>query len=306
MASNINANNIDGTYPIAGVDNDSQGFRTNFTNIKNNMSYAATEISDLQSKVVLKQGLTGTTLNNDFGGSPLSGAEIYALSETEFDQGTAGGDIYLNFAVAHYHKVSTGGNVNVVIQNLPATGKVARLRLRVNVVSTSHTMQFPTSATIGASTIEGLNTTTNIMTFPATGVYLFEFLTNDQGTTFIIEDLLRPRRVASNSFTWANSTVSTYQTYTYANVGNNFNVTVTNTLYLDSYRVLNMGNVYLPSPGVDGQLVTISSNNAIQTLYVRSNAGSLILGNVSTLAANSNLKFQFVSGGGSVNKWFKY
>ena len=306
MASNINANNIDGTYPIAGVDNDSQGFRTNFTNIKNNMSYAATEISDLQGKVVLKQGLTGTTLNNDFGGSPLSGAEIYGLIETENDQGNTGGDIYLNFAVAHYHKVSTTGNINVVIQNLPATGKVARVRLRVNVTSTSHTMQLPTSATIGANTIEGLDTSTNIMTFPATGIYLFEFLTNDQGTTFIVEDLLRPRRVAANSFTWANSTVSTYQTYTYANVGNNFSVSVTNTLYIDSNRILNMGNVYLPSPGVDGQLVVISSNNAVQTLYVRSNAGSLILGNVSTLAANSNLKFQYVSGGGSVNKWFKY
>lgn len=306
MASNINANNIDDTYPIAGVDNDSQGFRTNFTNIKNNMSYAATEISDLQSKVVLKQGLTGTTLNNDFGGSPLSGAEIYAISETEYDQGTVGGNIYLNFAVAHYHKVSTGGNINVVVQNLPATGKVARLRLRVNVVSTAHTMTLPTSATIGAGTIEGLNTATNVLTFPATGIYLFELLTNDQGTTFIVEDLLRPRRVAANSFTWANSTVSTYQTYTYANVGNNFSVTVTNTLYIDSNRILNMGNVYLPSPEVDGQLVTISSNNAIQTLYVRSNAGSLILGNVSTLSANSTVKFQYVSGGGSVNKWFKY
>ena len=47
MASNINSNNIDGTYPIAGQDNDSQGFRTNFTNIKNNLAYAKSEIDDL-------------------------------------------------------------------------------------------------------------------------------------------------------------------------------------------------------------------------------------------------------------------
>ena len=52
MASNINANNIDGTYPIAGVDNDSQGFRTNFTNIKNNFTYAKNEITDLQAKAI--------------------------------------------------------------------------------------------------------------------------------------------------------------------------------------------------------------------------------------------------------------
>ena len=48
MASNINPANIDGTYPIAGQDNDSQGFRDNFTNIKNNFTYAQTEVNDLQ------------------------------------------------------------------------------------------------------------------------------------------------------------------------------------------------------------------------------------------------------------------
>ena len=51
MTSAINPNNIDGAYPIAGQDNDSQGFRDNFTNIKTNFEYAGAEINDLQSKV---------------------------------------------------------------------------------------------------------------------------------------------------------------------------------------------------------------------------------------------------------------
>jgi hypothetical protein len=37
MASEINYSNIDATFPLAGKDNDSQGFRDNFTNIKNNI-----------------------------------------------------------------------------------------------------------------------------------------------------------------------------------------------------------------------------------------------------------------------------
>ena len=65
MASNINPNNIDGTYPVAGQDNDSQGFRNNFTNISNNFSVAATEISDIQAKAVLTSALIGGTLNNN-------------------------------------------------------------------------------------------------------------------------------------------------------------------------------------------------------------------------------------------------
>ena len=49
--SSINPNNINILYPIAGQDNDTQGFRDNFRNIKNNLSTAATEITALQSSV---------------------------------------------------------------------------------------------------------------------------------------------------------------------------------------------------------------------------------------------------------------
>ena len=49
MASTINPNNIDITYPIAGQDNDTQGFRDNFRNIKNNLNTARQEITILQS-----------------------------------------------------------------------------------------------------------------------------------------------------------------------------------------------------------------------------------------------------------------
>jgi hypothetical protein len=49
MASNINTTDIDITYPVAGQDNDTQGFRTNFSTIKNNLDVAAAEISALQT-----------------------------------------------------------------------------------------------------------------------------------------------------------------------------------------------------------------------------------------------------------------
>lgn len=55
MASNVNAKTIDGNYPIAGQDNNSQGFRDNFTNIRNNLAIAAFEISTLQNQVSILQ-----------------------------------------------------------------------------------------------------------------------------------------------------------------------------------------------------------------------------------------------------------
>ena len=44
MPSNINTTNLDETYPVAGQDNNSQGFRDNFSTIKTNFTTAKTEI----------------------------------------------------------------------------------------------------------------------------------------------------------------------------------------------------------------------------------------------------------------------
>lgn len=49
MTSQINTTNIDITYPIAGQDNDTQGFRDNFRNIKTNLNFAQSEISAIQA-----------------------------------------------------------------------------------------------------------------------------------------------------------------------------------------------------------------------------------------------------------------
>ena len=49
MASNIISDTIDSAYPIAGVDNDTQGFRDNFTVIKTGLATAKSEITSLQS-----------------------------------------------------------------------------------------------------------------------------------------------------------------------------------------------------------------------------------------------------------------
>ena len=49
MASSISVTNIDATYPVAGQDNDSQGFRDNFSQIKTQLTTASTEITSLQA-----------------------------------------------------------------------------------------------------------------------------------------------------------------------------------------------------------------------------------------------------------------
>jgi hypothetical protein len=191
MTSNINPNNIDGTYPVAGVDNDSQGFRTNFTNIKNNFVNAATEISDLQGKVVLTSALTGGTLNNNFAGTPLSGATIKDFRETRYDLQSLSGSVVLNHQNGHYQTVTTTGSISLSFINLPPAGSLGRIRLEVNVANTAHTMTVPSTVSVANKGIPGFSS--QIITFNETGVYTFEFTTYDAGNTITMRDLTRPK-----------------------------------------------------------------------------------------------------------------
>jgi hypothetical protein len=192
MASNINANNIDGTFPVAGVDNDSQGFRTNFTNVKNNFTYAKTEISDLQDKAILKSALTGGTLNNNMAGAVLSSAEIKDFRETRYDHVDTSGTITLNHSNAHYQSIGpTTGSVTLTFSNLPAAGKLGRIKLEITIASIAHTLTLPAAVTLGVTGIAGISS--NVITFSETGTYIFEFTTDDAGTTIHIADQTRPR-----------------------------------------------------------------------------------------------------------------
>jgi hypothetical protein len=82
MASNINPNNIDGSYPVAGQDNNSQGFRDNFTNIKVNFQYAEEEINDLEANSILKAALSGSTLDNNMNNNTIYAVNLNDVSTT--------------------------------------------------------------------------------------------------------------------------------------------------------------------------------------------------------------------------------
>ena len=186
MASNINPQNIDGAYPVAGQDNDSQGFRDNFTNTRTNFTYAADEISDLQAKAVLKAALVGTTLNNDMGGSLLSNAQVQDISETRVALGTVLGNQTINYAAGSYYTVTTSGSITLAFSNFSAAGTTSRVRLQITVASTAHTLTLPSAVSVGTSNIQGI--ASNVITFNKAGTYEFEFETSDGGSTITIID----------------------------------------------------------------------------------------------------------------------
>ena len=196
MASNINPNNIDSAYPVAGQDNDSQGFRDNFTNIKNNFTEAETEIDDLQAKVIVKSALTGTTVDNDFSDTVVKAAKVQDLSETAVILGTTGGTLTLNHNTGHYYTVTTNASATLAFTNFPPSGAKGRVQLAITVSNVAHTLTLPSAVSRGVVGIQGI--ASNVITFGATGTYIFEFTTSDSGTVIHVEELSRPRNSFDN------------------------------------------------------------------------------------------------------------
>lgn len=192
MSSNVNPNNIDGTYPVAGQDNDSQGFRTNFTNIKNNFVYAKSEIEDLQAKAVLKAALTGTAVDNNMAGTLFRSAEIKDIRETRVDLGTISGSVGLDHTNAHYFLLTTSGNIELSFTGFPAAGKVGRIRLEISVTDTTDTLIFPSNVTYGLEGLAGYDGLDTV-NFATTGTFIFEFVTENGGTDIHVADLSRAR-----------------------------------------------------------------------------------------------------------------
>ena len=187
MASNINANNIDGTYPIAGQDNDSQGFRDNFTNIKTNLTFAKNELTDLQDKVLLKSALTGQILNNDMNYAVLYRPQLKAATESYVDLSSKIGQVTIDYSAGTVQKFRTTGDCSLIFTNIPGAGLAGTFRIWMEIANTAHIVTLPTASFVGYSQVPEYGLACNCLTFTSVGHYMFEFTTVDGGSAFWIK-----------------------------------------------------------------------------------------------------------------------
>jgi hypothetical protein len=159
MASNINITNIDTTYPIAGQDNDSQGFRDNFTNINTNFTEAKSEIEALQVDFL----------------------------NTVIDHGGVADPTTIGVSVAPYQKITPTEPINIAFTNFTAGSTHSAVQLEVNINSVAYTITLPAEVTIGLDAMPGI--VGSVITFPDTGTYILEFASADAGTTISVHDL---------------------------------------------------------------------------------------------------------------------
>ena len=204
MTSSINPNNIDTTYPIAGQDNDSQGFRDNFTNIKTNFEYAETEIDDLQAKGIFKSALTGTVLDNDMAGALVENMKIQGFRGTRIALGavSAAGTATIDYNAGQYYTFTITTSATLAFSNIPSAGNAFWVNVRI-VVSIGDTLTLPATV-VGTSGIQGY--VSNIITFNEAGTYEFLFQGDaGQSGSIYISELTRPRNKLVNPIQLAGS-----------------------------------------------------------------------------------------------------
>jgi hypothetical protein len=189
MASNINDTAVNSDYPIAGVDNDSQGFRDNFSTIKTNFVAAKAEIETLQT--------TTAKLNvaNNFLGNTVSGANLENVTETAYVASTTVNTSQnINVDSGGYQEFKAGADITFTLSNWSSvTAKAGKIRVHVQSdqaagSATNRTITFASNA--GAGTIKTDNgwptaNTTAVIGAPgadeASKYYAFEFTSYDSG-----------------------------------------------------------------------------------------------------------------------------
>lgn len=113
--TNITPGSVDIAFPVAGQDNDSQGFRNNFSAIKDSLTGAAGYIATLQDHTAKTDEANNHAGNNIVNANLVQiseNAQIGAVSNTTSTK-------TLDFEEAAYYQLTFSANCTLQIRNLP-------------------------------------------------------------------------------------------------------------------------------------------------------------------------------------------
>jgi hypothetical protein len=184
------SNNINSLYPTPGVDNDTQGFRDNFANIKNALTTAAGEIGYLQNSTAKLN--TGT---NDFNyRASIYRGVLVGSGDTSYNNSTALTSATVNtinfLQGSHQKHQIDGTRVTLNVSNWPTEN------IKGSVIVELTNGNLTTSSTVTFTNAGGvLRKDTSISTLPVTlttsttTFKVFELWSSDKGATVYLKDL---------------------------------------------------------------------------------------------------------------------
>ena len=180
MASNIISGTIDGAYPVAGVDNDTQGFRDNFTIIKDGLATAASEVTALQNNTAK---LNET---NDFLGSDVTNANFSLNTEKYHNIGTVVNGQNISFLNGVHQSLSINlsediNTINFALSDWPDRDHLAKITVQLFGNDTAKDVTFTVDG--GGTVKKSPNYPASLTVESSTDPIVVEFWTYNQGTT---------------------------------------------------------------------------------------------------------------------------
>ena len=180
--SNIISDTIDGTYPVAGIDNNTQGFRDNFSIIKTGLATAQSEIGTLET-------------TTDFLASDVTNANFSLNTEKYHNIGSVISGQNISFLNGLYQSATVNlsigtDTINFALADWPDRDHVAKITVQLFGNNTAKTVTF---------TVEGGGTIKYNADYPRVGgvatatvdssvnPILIDFWTYNQGTTVYAE-----------------------------------------------------------------------------------------------------------------------
>jgi hypothetical protein len=178
MASNINFNSIDETYPIAGKDNDSQGFRDNFGYIKNSLESAKSEIEDLQLNTAT------TNDDNDFNFQTISSAAFKNCGEKLHDGTTVSINTSILFTDGSVQIFNVTADLTFTLSGFPASANATTGKMRIHLTGNgTHNVTF----NVNAGSIKKNSGVTNPIAVAGSGTKIYDFWSYDGGSTVFMD-----------------------------------------------------------------------------------------------------------------------
>lgn len=201
MTSTINTNGIDGNYPVPGQNNNSQGFRDNFTAIKNNLNTAESEISDLQSNAVLKGPLTGIPLDNNMANTLISNAAVRTFRNTTYNLGNnVSGTVVVDCTLGDVQFATITGNTTFQFAGWAPTSTKHTITLDLTVANTEAFLMFPAEVVGSGDILENnIEVSGNLAIAKAphdVTNLIYDFSTIDCGNTILVEPVNRSYQIS--------------------------------------------------------------------------------------------------------------
>lgn len=199
--SNINTNGLDANYPIPGQNNSTQGFRNNFAIIKNNLNTGSNEITDLQTKAVLKSALANSTIDNNMANTLIANASVLQFRSTMYNLGNALVDnVLVDCSLGDSQYGNLAGNITLSFGSWVPTNTSGGIELQIGRpnVDANFNVTFPSEAifdsTYGWSLVENSsqNGSLTTLTFPHNSTQLnFKLISTDCGNSIYVTPVNR-------------------------------------------------------------------------------------------------------------------